>query len=365
MGPFGTGVVIPMLPELRTEYGVSTEAVSLTFTMYFMPFALLLIISGTLGERFGKQKTLRFAFIAYGLASLLCAIAPTFSVLLAGRLLQGAANAFLTPLLLAGLVDVASQGTLGKVVGTYGLFQAGGGFLAPLAGGLAADTNWRLAFVAVGIASIVLTWSAPAGSVNPGGARPSLASLASQRMWLLGAGAFLMAFGPIGASVIVGLKLRDDVGLDGAATGWVFAIGSAVAMAASLLSGRLMDRLGVARVTVGSGLIAVLAVLAIAKADSHLTVAIFWAIAAGAAIGVTVVFQSLAAIAVPGNRGGAISTTLAFRFLGHGLGPLALTPLMANRQTVAFTIAAVVGLPAIGLLLLAGRRPRDVGSAGA
>ena len=358
LGPFGTGVVTPMLPELRDEFLISTEAASLTFTLYFLPFALLLIFSGTIGERFGRQRALRLAFATYGVASLICFVAPSLGILLSGRLLQGAANAFITPLLLAGLVEVAAEAVVGRVVGLYGLFQALGGLMAPLVGGIAADINWRLAFLVVGVVSFLLIPSSPPGQPNPEATPPSLRSLATRRMGYLSAGACLMAFGPIGAGIIVGLKLRDDIGLDGATTGRVFVVGSAVAMLVSPLAGRLMDRLGVTRVTLAASALSILAVLWLGATDSQIGVVGAWALAAAAAIAITVVFQALAAGAVPGNRGGAISAMLACRFLGHGLGPVAWTPLMANHATLAFVGTASVGLPAMAFLLLAGKSGR-------
>ncbi|MEZ5343864.1 MAG: MFS transporter [Acidimicrobiales bacterium] len=359
IGPFGTGVVIPMLPELRTEFGVGTEAAALSYSLYFFPFAALLVISGTLGERFGRHRALQLAFGVYGLASLACAAAPTLTVMLGGRLFQGAANAFITPLLLAGLVEQENEDDFGKVVGTYGAFQALGGLLAPLFGGIAADINWRYAFFAVGIVSLGMIMAAPEGEASSAADRPSFASLATRSMGFLGVGSFLMAFGPIGAGVIVGLKLRDELELAGNQTGYVFVAGSAAAMVISPVAGRLIDSIGVRRVAVGAGLGVSAAVLWLAWIHQTAAATVAWIVVASLAITIAVVFQGLSAKAVPGNRGGAISATLSFRFLGHGLGPVAWTPLMASHSSWAFIGSAALGLPAIGFLLLAAHTAPD------
>ena len=53
---------------------------------------------------------------------------------------------------------------------------------------------------------------------------------------------------------------------------------------------------------------------------------------------------NLAAIAVPDNRGGALSSVLCFRFVGHGLGPLLWVPMFAWSPSWTFVIASGLGL---------------------
>ena len=78
----------------------------------------------------------RIAFVM--LASLLCVAAPTLELFVGARVLQGAANAFITPLLVAGLTEVIAPHRLGRAHGVYSSFQAAGSALAPFAAGLAA-----------------------------------------------------------------------------------------------------------------------------------------------------------------------------------------------------------------------------------
>ena len=76
MGPFGTIVIIPMFPELREEFGASSATVSLAYSLYLIPFAVLLLVSGTLGERWGRRRTVRGTYLLYGVTSVLAALAP-------------------------------------------------------------------------------------------------------------------------------------------------------------------------------------------------------------------------------------------------------------------------------------------------
>jgi hypothetical protein len=72
-----------------------------------------------------------------------------------------------------------------------------------------------------------------------------------------------------------------------------------------------------------------------------------WAVAA-ALIGFVVVnLQHLAAIAVPDNRGGALSSVLSFRFMGHALGPLLWVPIFDVSPAWAFAGSALLGLATV------------------
>lgn len=145
-----------MLPELGASYGLPSSAAAVSVTAYLLPFAALQVVSGTLGERWGRQRTVRIAYVVYTAASLLCALAPTFALFLAARALQGVANAFTTPLLFAVLASSVAPERLGRALGWFGSLQAAGQTSAPLIGGAAAEIDWRWAFVVSAVVSALL-----------------------------------------------------------------------------------------------------------------------------------------------------------------------------------------------------------------
>jgi len=118
LGPFGGGVVAVLVPQLRDAFDATTAGVAATIPAYLIPFAVFQLVSGTIGERLGRRRVVRTAYIAYALLSLAAAFAPTLEVFIGIRALQGTANAFLTPLLLAGLADLVPPGQIGRAVAT-------------------------------------------------------------------------------------------------------------------------------------------------------------------------------------------------------------------------------------------------------
>ncbi|HEY5665018.1 MAG TPA: MFS transporter [Ilumatobacter sp.] len=344
LGPFGTAVVISIYPELRDSFGASTQAVNWAFSGYMIPLAVLLTVSGTIGERFGRRRVTRFTFVIYALASLLCVVAPNLGVFLTARVLQGAANAFITPLLIAGLSETIAPGRLGRSIGVYSSFQAAGGALAPFAGGLAAAVDWRWAFVAVAAVALALATRPPAGEPRPAASAPPIRPLLTRRMATLWVGGFAAAAGPVGLAVVVGLHLRDELSAGSTATGVVLLLGGVGAAALGPTWGRLLDRWGAGRASMVS-LVALVALAApLGLITSSAAFAVAWMVVA-AVIGFVVVnLQHLAAVAVPDNRGGALSSVLAFRFMGHAVGPVMWVPLFDRSPAWTFAAAASLGV---------------------
>ena len=123
LGPFGGAVLAVLVPQLRDAFGASTAAVAAAVPAYLVPFAALQLLSGTIGERLGRRRVVRAGYVAYAAASVGAALAPGIGVFLACRAAQGMANAFLTPLVLAGLAEAVPPERIGRSVGTFAAVQ--------------------------------------------------------------------------------------------------------------------------------------------------------------------------------------------------------------------------------------------------
>ena len=336
--------MVPMVPELRESFNASTEAVNWGYVAYILPFSVLLVVSGTIGERYGRRRVLTATYIGFALASVMCALAPNLWVFLVGRALQGVGNAFVTPLLIAGLAETVRADRLGRSIGLYSSMQAAGSAFGPYLGGVAADTNWRLAFIGVAIASLALVPLVPPGEPRPETEPTPIRPLLTPRMTWFGVAVMFAAAGPLGASVLVGIKARDELGISGSAAGALLLSGSAVAIALGPVWGRVLDRFGPSRT--GAAAVTVVSVLAglLAIANTQTSLTLVW-IAVGALSPLVVItFQSLGALAVPENRAGGLSMILAWRFLGHGIGPIVFVPLWIVAPTTSFVVAASLGI---------------------
>lgn len=355
LGPFGGGIVQPMQPELRATLDASKQAVASSLTLYFIPFAVLLLVSGTLGERWGRRRTVQRAYLLYAGATLVCAVAPGIHLFLAGRALQGAANAFTTPLVLAGLSDMASPGALGRAIGIFASCQAAGQSIGPVLGGLAAEVNWRWAFIGVALVSLALMVVPPPGEPRRGlGNAPPWRPLFSARMGLLCVTSFCLGSGLVGIGFLVAERARDGLGLSAGEAGFVLLGYGLAGLALGQVWGRLTDR----RAATGTGMAAMAVGVVLVGSVGHLrTVALLascWVLAGACASLANVSAQRLTVDTVPDNRGGAVSTMSAFRFLGSALAPVLWLPLYDRGAAVAFQSAGATLV--IGVLALLGIR---------
>ena len=222
LGPFGGGVVAVLVPQLREAFDATTAGVALSIPAYLVPFAAFQLISGTLGERLGRRRVVRTGYIVYALLSVFAAFVPTLGAFLVVRALQGCANAFLTPLLLAGLADEVPPRQIGRAVGTFAAVQTSAVALAPLGGGLLGAVDWRLAFVSLAVVAGGLALMPPAD----GEARehqPGLRTVLTRRVGLLSAASFAGYAGITGIGFLVAVLAADDFGLGSVTSGVLLA----------------------------------------------------------------------------------------------------------------------------------------------
>ncbi len=352
LGPFGGGVIAVLIPQLRDAFDATTGEVAAAIPAYFVPFALVQLVSGTIGERLGRRRVVRAGYIAYGATSVLAAVAPTIGVFIAARAGSGASNAFLTPLVLAGLADVTPRERLGRTVGTFAAVQTAAIALSPLCGGLLGEVDWRLAFLAPGAVAVALSLVPPRDAERLPGAEPArLRAVFTRRVGVLSAAAFAAYASVTSLGFLVALRCADAFGLGSTARGAVLAGFGIAGVLVGRPSGRLVDRVGRISVTVGGALACALLVALIGAAQTVAGLAALW-IGAGAAS--TVVWAGLNTLiveAVPANRAGATSVVSAFKFAGNAAAPAMWLPLYSQDPSIAF-VAAGVGSALMGALTL-------------
>jgi MFS family permease len=352
LGPFGGGVVAVIIPQLRDAFDATTGAVAAAIPAYFVPFAAVQLVSGTIGERLGRRRVVRAGYVAYAVASAAAALAPGIGLFLVARAAAGAANAFLTPLVLAGLAEVSPSGRLGRTVGTFGAVQTAAIALSPACGGLLGAIDWRLAFLAPAVVALGLALVPPPDAQRGPDAEPArLRAVLTRRVGVLSAAAFAAYAGVTSLGFLVALRCSDAFGLGSSARGAVLAGFGVAGVLVGRAAGRLVDRVGGISVTALGALACALLVGLLGEAGSVGTLTALW-VAAGAAS--TVVWAGLNTLiveAVPANRAGATSVVSAFKFAGNAAAPAMWLPLYAHDPRFAFLAAGGASVVMAGLTL--------------
>lgn len=358
LGPLGGGVIAPMLPQIGRSLHVSSGAVAAAITAYFVPFALIQLVSGTLGERWGRRRTVRIGYLVYAAGAVACAAAPSLAVLLVARAAMGAANAFTGPLLVAGLADLVSRERLSRSVGVISSWMAAGQSIAPFVGGLAAAASWRIGFLIVAAVAGLLSLAPPPGGPRPGVVAPSWRSLLGRDMGLLAGGAFVSYLGAAALPFMVALYLNDSLHAGPDLTGAALLGFGIAGLLLGPAWGRLNQRFGARTCGAVAAVVAAVFVGSVGLTGSAWSLALCWTAAGAAASMLTVALQNLTVRAVPGNRGGALSAVSAFRFAGAALAPVIWLPLYHGAPAPAFAAAGASVLLAIPVLAVVGGHDR-------
>ena len=151
-------VVNIALPTIGEDLDASAAGLQWTVNGYALSLAALILLGGSLGDRFGRRRVFQIGVGWFALASLLCGLAPSVELLVTARVLQGIGGALLTPGALAILEASFVREDRSKAIGAWSGLGGIGGALGPFLGGwLVEVANWRFIFlVNVPLALIVL-----------------------------------------------------------------------------------------------------------------------------------------------------------------------------------------------------------------
>ncbi|QFU92357.1 MFS transporter [Amycolatopsis sp. YIM 10] len=139
-------------PAIRADLAVDDATLQWLTAGYTLPFALLLITGGRLGDILGRRRVFVAGVLTFVVCSAVCAGAPTAAVLLAARAVQGASAALIIPQTF-GLIRAMFSGTeVAKALGTIGPVMALSSLCGPIAGGALTDADlfglgWRPVFL--------------------------------------------------------------------------------------------------------------------------------------------------------------------------------------------------------------------------
>jgi EmrB/QacA subfamily drug resistance transporter len=169
-------VVNVALPTIQRALGGGLAAQQWVVNGYLLTLGSLILIGGSLGDLFGERRVFALGVGGFGIASALCAAAPSIGVLVGARALQGIAGALLVPSSLAVIVNTFPASERGPAIGSWTAWGAIAGVLGPLAGGeLLAVASWRWIFLmnvplTIGCVTLILT-AIPKSAPREAGAR--------------------------------------------------------------------------------------------------------------------------------------------------------------------------------------------------
>ena len=124
------------LPTLQAEFGASASKLQWMVDSYLLVFAGLLLVFGTLGDRFGRKLALQAGVSIFGLASLGALVAESADQVIVVRAAMGVGAALIMPATLSIIANVFTGEERGKAIAIWAALAAVGIGLGPLLGGL-------------------------------------------------------------------------------------------------------------------------------------------------------------------------------------------------------------------------------------
>jgi EmrB/QacA subfamily drug resistance transporter len=160
LSSLGTSIANVALPTLAQAFHASFQQVQWIVLAYLLAITTLIVSVGRLGDVIGRRRLLLAGTFLFTLASLLCALAPTLPLLIAARAAQGLGAAVMMALAMAFVADTVPKERTGSAMGLLGTTSAIGTALGPSLGGLLIATlGWPSIFfinVPLGILALLL-----------------------------------------------------------------------------------------------------------------------------------------------------------------------------------------------------------------
>lgn len=167
-------VVNVALPFLQTSLNATAIGLQWVIEAYSLFLAALLLVGGSLGDRYGRRRIFNVGVVVFAVASAGCGLAMNIEQLIAARAVQGIGGALLVPGSLALISSSFNEAERGKAIGTWSGFSAITTAIGPVLGGwLVENVSWRAVFflnLPLALAVLVISiWHVPeTREANPG-----------------------------------------------------------------------------------------------------------------------------------------------------------------------------------------------------
>jgi MFS family permease len=363
LAPFSVALISPGLPVFRDAFGTTDTGASLLLAAILVPGIFLSPVLGLLTDRLGRRRVLVSSLVGWSLAGGLIVLRPSFPVVLALRLVQGAALAGIGVTTITLLGDVFEDVQRNEVLGLNTAVLSAGATAFPLVGGALVTVSWNAPF-AMYLLGIPVALFALRVLEEPLGERESrslvylrrvVSALSAREAVMLYGSAFVIDSLLFGA-VFTGLPflLAGTYGLSPVLIGLVVAIGEVASTIAATQNGRLARHLSDYGI-IAVGFVATAAGLVGAGlAPTPLLIALATlGFGAGWGLALPSIDAGISNLVPTQFRAGALSLRGSASFAGRAAGPIAFAALaVGSGYRVLLLLAGVVALVSALVLFL-------------
>lgn len=143
-------IMVNAVPRLMVDFSIGSTTAQWALTVFMLTMAAVIPVTGWFLQRVSTRRAYATAMTTFAVGTLIAALAPSFAVLLGGRVVQAAGTAVMMPLLMTTLMTVVAAEDRGRVMGQVTLAMSCAPALGPAVSGVLLELgSWRLIFVAV------------------------------------------------------------------------------------------------------------------------------------------------------------------------------------------------------------------------
>ena len=153
-------------PTIMADLRIGYDAVVWVTSAYLLGYAVVLLVAGRLGDRFGPKNLYLIGLVVFTVASVWCGLSGSAGMLIAARVVQGVGAGVLTPQTLSMITRIFPPQRRGVAVSVWGATAGVASLVGPLAGGVLVDgLGWQWIFfvnVPIGVVGLALAvWLVP------------------------------------------------------------------------------------------------------------------------------------------------------------------------------------------------------------
>ncbi len=367
----GNSMLIPILPEMKRELGISQFQSSLVITLFSITAGIFIPILGYLSDRFSRKAIIIPSLIVYGSAGVLAGFAAvweSYTILIISRAIQGLGAAGTAPIAMALVGDLYKGGTESKALGLTEASNGTGKVLSPIIGSLVALIIWYApffafpVFCALSLLAVIFLIKEPKKDKEPPKLKTYLHQISTnfkqKGRWLItsffaGSLALFILFGVL--FYLSDILEKKPYEIDGVMKGLVLAIPLLGLVLTSYITGATIKKNGILMrwlMNIGLSLMTIALALTIFLYDNNIY--IFIGLLTLSSIGTGLLLPCLNTM-ITGSvsreeRGMITSLYSSLRFIGVAFGPPIFGWLMAKSDRIVFITVSSLAL--VTLLLV-------------
>lgn len=366
----GNSMLVPILPKLKTELGVSQFQSSLVISLFSFAAALIIPIAGYLSDRFSRKAVMIPSLILYGGAGILAgfgAVWDSYGILIGARALQGIGAAGTAPIAMALVGDLYKNGEESQALGLIEASNGTGKVVSPILGALLALIVWYAAFFAfpafclLSLLAVIFLLKEPKRTEAPQPLKQYMQSIkkifAANGRWLISSffGGSLALFILFGVLFFLSNILEDPpYSIDGVRKGFVLAIPLFGMVATAYITGTVIRKNGVLMrwlMNIGLALMVVSLALAIwFNSNLYVFIGLLTISSIGTGLLLPCLNTMITGAVEKAERGMITSLYSSLRFFGVALGPPLFGWLMGKSHQLVFITVSALSLIALGLV---------------